>query len=329
MFNIKNIIITIFIIAFIISCTQTKVEFPEKLVIGSGPSGGTWFTFGKLLEQLYSDKLTKTVSVPGGGVKNVIDLNGNDIDLGFSTAVLGKAAIEGNTPFETAQTNVSCIGNLYKQYLYCIVRTSYAQNHDLLALDDIFTKKLPVKLGVLTQGTVSEYITKNILIQLGSSYDDIATLGGKVEFDNYTMGAIHLVENAIDVFIFMASSPADIVNDLENQIRISILPCSKELRDKMRLELGTTSHELKKHTYKSLFHDTHVIGDYTVLLVRSSLSADVVTALAKTLFSNTKALSASEKAIEQIETKNAFTDTGFPLHPGAEKYYKDCGLWKK
>jgi len=29
----------------------------------------------------------------------------NDINLGFSTAVLGKAAIEGNTPFETAQTN--------------------------------------------------------------------------------------------------------------------------------------------------------------------------------------------------------------------------------
>jgi len=102
------------------------------------------------------------------------------------------------------------------------------------------------------------------------------------------MGAIHLVENAIDVFIFMASSPADIVKDLENQIRISILPCSKELRDKMRLELGTTSHELKKHTYKSLFHDTHVIGDYTVLLVRNSLSADVVTALAKTLFSKSK-----------------------------------------
>jgi len=326
---LKKIIIALSIIVLIISCTQSKIEFPDELAIGSGPSGGTWFAFGKLLENLYSDKLTKTMSVPGGGVKNVIDLNENDIDLGFSTAVLGKAAIEGYSPFEAAQTNVSCIGNLYKQYLYCIVRTEYAQNNGLLSLDDVFTNKLPVKLGVLTQGTVSEYITKHILTQLGTSYEDIATLGGKVEFDNYTIGAIHLVENAIDVFIFMASSPADIVTDLENEIRISILPCSKDLRDKMRLELGTTSHELKKHTYKSLFHDTLVIGDYTVLLVRNSLSADVVTALAKTLFSNTQALSTNEKAIEQIEAKNAFEDTGFPLHPGAEQYYKDCGLWEE
>ena len=312
-----------------ISCTQSKIEFPKELAIGSGPSGGTWFTFGKLLEKLYSEKLTKTVSVPGGGVKNVIDLNENDIDLGFSTAVLGKAAIEGNTPFETEQTNVSCIGNLYKQYLYCIVRTGFAQNHELLSIDDIFTNKLLVRLGVLKQGTVSEYVTKNILIQLGTSYEDIASRGGKVEFDNYTTGAIHLVENSIDVFIFMGSSPADIVNDLEDQIRISILPCSKELRDSMRHILGTTSHELKKHTYKSLFHDTHVIGDYTVLLVRNSLSAEAVTALTKTLFSNIKNLSQSEKAIEQIEAKNAFVDTGFPLHPGAEQYYKDCGLWQE
>jgi len=325
----KIIILTLVGIALILSCTQTKVEFPEELVIGSGPSGGTWFTFGKLLENLYSEKLTKTVSVPGGGVKNVIDLNENDIDLGFSTAVLGKAAIEGYSPFETTQTNVSCIGNLYKQYLYCIVRTEYAQNNGLLALDDIFTKKLPVKLGVLTQGTVSEYITKNILAQLGTSYEDIDSRGGKVEFDNYTSGAIHLVENAIDLFIFMGSSPADIVNDLENQIRISILPCSKDLRENMRRKLGTTSHELKKHTYKSLFHDTHVIGDYTVLLVRNSLSADVVTALSKTLFSHTKSLSTNEKAIEQIEAKNAFEETGFPLHTSAEQYYKDCGLWEE
>ncbi|MCD6329410.1 MAG: TAXI family TRAP transporter solute-binding subunit [Candidatus Cloacimonetes bacterium] len=323
----KKIILPLVVIAIIVSCTQTKVEFPEELIIGSGPSGGTWFTFGKLLEQLYSDKLTKTVSIPGGGVKNVIALNENDIDLGFSTAVLGKAAIEGYDPFKTAQTNVSCIGNLYKQYLYCIVRTEYAQNNDVVSIDDIFIKKLPVRLGVLTQGTVSEYITKNILIQLGTSYEDIVARGGKVEFDNYTTGAIHLVENAIDVFIFMASSPADIVTDMENEIRISILPCSKDLRDKMRLKLGTISHELKKHTYKSLFHDTHVIGDYTVLLVRNSLSAEQVTALAKTLFSNTKALSTNEKAIEQIEAKNAFTNTGFPLHPGAEQYFKNCGLW--
>lgn len=325
----KKIIFTLAILGLILSCTQTKVEFPDELVIGSGPSGGTWFTFGKLLGQLYSEKLTKTVSVPGGGVKNVTDLNENDIDLGFSTAVLGKAALDGIPPFDTPQTNVSCIGNLYKQYLYCIVRTDYAQQNKIAVLDDIFNQKLPVKLGVLTKGTVSEYVTKNILQQLGTSYDEIVSIGGKVEFDNYTTGAIHLVEGEIDVFIFMASSPADIVTDLENEIRISILPCSQELREKMHHEIGTTSHELKKHSYKSLFHDIHVIGDYTVLLVRNSLSDDVVEALAKTMFSNTKYLADTEKAIEQIEAKNAFIDTGFPLHPGAEQYYKDCGLWEE
>ena len=324
----KKLVFALLSIALLLSCTQTKIEFPDELVIGSGPSGGTWFTFGKLLEQLYSEKLTKTVSVPGGGVENVVNLNENDIDLGFSTAVLGKAAMDGMPPFETPQTNVSCIGNLYNQYLYCVVRTDYAHQNQLSVLDDIFSKKLPVKLGVLSKGTVSEYVTKNILLQLDSSYEKILNLGGKVEFDTYTTGSIHIVEGALDVFIFMASSPADIVIDLENEIHISLLPCSKELIDSMHREIGTTSHEIKKHSYKSLFHDIHVIGDYTVLLVRNSLSNEAVTALAKTMFKNTKYLSSTEKVIDQIEAKNAFSDTGFPLHPGAEQYYKDCGLWE-
>lgn len=325
----KKLIVLIMSLALLFSCTQTKIEFPDELVIGSGPPGGTWFTFGKLLEQLYTERLTKTVSAPGGGVKNVVDLNENDIDLGFSTAVLGKAALDGMPPFEAPQTHVSCIGNLYRQYLYCIIRTDYAQQNQITVLDDIFLKKLPVKLGVLSKGTVSEYVTKNILLQFDTSYEKITNLGGRVEFDNYTTGAIHLVERAIDVFIFMASEPADIVVDLENEIRISLLPCSKELINSMHHKIGTTSHEIKKHSYKSLFHDIHVIGDYTVLLVRNSLSTEAVTALTKTMFRNTKYLSHSEKAINQIEAKNAFMDTGFPLHPGAEQYYRDCGLWEE
>jgi len=319
----------ILLFALIFGCTQKQVELPKEVVIATGPSGGTWFSIGKLLEQLYTEKLVKTTSVSGGGVQNVIDVNLGHVEMGFSAAVLGKAALKGTEPFTSPQTSVVCIGNLYKQYFYCIVRHDFAYKNKIETIDELFELDIPIRIALLKKGTVSEFVCKHVLNYFGQTYEDIQADGGIVEFGTYNSGAIHLVQDKIDAFLFMASSPADIVMDLSKQMDISILTCSQKLLNAMRHKLGTTSHELKKHTYSFLPHDTHVIGDYTVLLVVKSLPVSGVYALTKTLFKNTKILSRSEPVLKQVQAKNAFIDTGFPLHSGAEKYYKDCGLWQE
>jgi len=316
----------VLLIILLFGCTQKHIELPKEVVISTGPSGGTWFSVGKLLEQLYTDKLVKTVSVQGGGVENVINVNLGHVEMGFSAAILGKAAIEGTEPFTSPQTGVTCIGNLYKQYFYCIVKQDFAYKHKVDTIDELFALKIPLRIALLKKGTVSEFLCRHVIEYFGSSYEQIDEGDGRVEFVSYNSGAIHLVEGKIDAFLFMASSPADIVLELSQQIDIRILTCSQKLRDAMHHQLGTTSHELKKHTYNFLPHDTHVIGDYTVLLVIRQFPASGVYALTKTLLKNTKMLSRSEPVLKQIQAKNAFIDTGFPLHPGAEKYYKDCGL---
>lgn len=327
--SIRLLLIVMAFLSMILGCTQEQIELPKEVVIATGPSGGTWFSIGKLLEQLYTENLVKTVSVPGGGVQNVTNVNLGHVEMGFSAAVLGKAAIEGIEPFTFPQTGVTSIGTLYKQYLYCITTEDFAYKHKIETIDELFALNVPLRIAFLNKGTVSEFVCKHIIDHLGTSYEQIEADNGKVEFGSYNSGAIHLVEGQIDAFLFMASSPADIVLDLSKQLNISILTCSPKLRESMHHKLGTTSHELKKHTYNFLPHDTHVIGDYTVLLVVKPLPVSGVYALTKTLFKNTKMLSRAESVLKQINPKNAFMDTGFPLHPGAEQYYKDCGVWQE
>ncbi len=327
--EILLVFLVVLCIIILFGCTPKQIELPKEVVIATGPSGGTWFSLGKLLEQVYSEKLVKTVAVSGGGIQNVINVNLGHVEMGFSTAVLGKAAMEGTEPFTAPQTGVTCIGNLYKQYFYCVVKNNFAEKHNLQSVDDLFKLEIPLRVALLKKGTVSEYVSRNIIRYYDSSYEKIKAQGGKVEFGSYNSAAMNLVEGQVDVLLFMGSSPAGIVLDLSKQLDITILTCSQKLRDAMRDKLGTTSHELKKHTYNFLHSNTYVIGDYTVLLAVKELPSSGVYALTKTLFKNLRSLARSEPALGQIDVKNAFIDTGFPLHPGAEQYYKDSGLWQE
>ena len=64
------------------------------------------------------------------------------------------------------------------------------------------------------------------------------------------------------------------------------------------------------------------------LVTRKGVSDHVAYDMTKILFDNLKTLEASHKAAAQITLANALKGMPIPLHPGAEKFYKEQGLLK-
>jgi TRAP-type uncharacterized transport system substrate-binding protein len=50
--------------------------------------------------------------------------------------------------------------------------------------------------------------------------------------------------------------------------------------------------------------------------------------ITKAMFENVKDIAAAHKQGEYIQLKTALVGSTIPLHPGAEKYYKEVGLLK-
>jgi hypothetical protein len=58
------------------------------------------------------------------------------------------------------------------------------------------------------------------------------------------------------------------------------------------------------------------------------VSNDVVYGMTKALWTNLDQLVAAHSAAKAIDIKHALDGMPLPLHPGAEKYYKEVGIIK-
>lgn len=310
----------------VICVGNSFAQRPDQLKFVSGPPGGTWFSLGGTISDIMTKQVIPTTSSTGGGVSNVVNIHQGKADLGLSAALLGMPAKKGEEPFKSPLPNTYCLANLYKQYFYFVIRADYAQKNGIKTLADVFDKKLPIRVASLAPGTVSEFAVRHAFKAAGSSYDDIKALGGKIEFASYEDGASLLADNHIDAFVFTVSSPASIILQIETQLDILILPTDQKILDKMKADWGTATHIIPKGTYKCATEDIPVIGDYTNLLIRGNLPEDLVYDMAKALFENKETLVQSISALEELNPKDGSSDTVFPIHPGAVKYYKEVGV---
>lgn len=301
---------------------------PDQLKFVAGPPGGTWFSLGGTVSDLMTKSVIPTTSSTGGGVSNVVNIGRAKADLGLSAAVLGMPAKEGSTPFKKPLPNTVRLANLYKQYFYFVMREDFAEKNEIKTAGDVFEKKLPIRVAMLKPGTVSEFIVRQAFAAYGVSYDDIKSWGGKVEYASYSDGSNLLADNHIDAFVFTVSSPASVILKIETQTDIKILPTDQAILDKMKANLGTTTHVIPKGTYKCATEDIPVIGDYTVILIRGDLPEDLVYEMTKALIENKETLAQSIKALAELNAEDAAAENAFPLHPGAAKFYKEVGALK-
>jgi hypothetical protein len=64
------------------------------------------------------------------------------------------------------------------------------------------------------------------------------------------------------------------------------------------------------------------------LVTHSGVSDELAYQMAKTMYDNLDTLYAAHNADKAIKRENAVKGMQVPLHPGAERYYKEVGLIK-
>jgi TRAP transporter TAXI family solute receptor len=70
------------------------------------------------------------------------------------------------------------------------------------------------------------------------------------------------------------------------------------------------------------------VGVGNFLVTQSGVSADLVYRMTKSMYENLDTLYAAHSAAKAIKLENALKGMPVPLHPGAEKYYREKGLLK-
>jgi uncharacterized protein len=139
-----------------------------------------------------------------------------------------------------------------------------------------------------------------------------------------------LKDNSLDAFFFVGGYPAGAIAELTATGGIDILPITGPEADKLIKDFNFYSADnIPADTYKGIGAvKTLAVGAQWVTSAKQD--ATLVYNITRALWNDNtrKALDSGHAKGKSIVSKNAIAGAGIPIHPGAEKFYKEVGLLK-
>ncbi len=295
-----------------------------ELRILTGSAGGQWDALGGGIAEALSERGMFTTSRLGGAVANVDKVNRGETDLAFSiTYFLGMADAGEGEAKRIESENVALLANIYRQVFYVLIRKDFAEKYDIDSVDDLLSRKIPVRFATLKPGTGSEFFLK-MLLKYGYSldYEQLGKRGWTVSFCNYSEIADNFANGELDCFAYTAGIDVPLISRMEEFIDLKLLAISKPVRDGLRKRLGIETYTIQPGAYKSVTRSIQTIGDYACLVVRKDLSEEVVYAISKALWQGRKKLEADVKGFCLSVPKSALKK-GINVHPGAKRFWDE------
>ncbi len=289
--------------------------------IGTGGTAGTYYPVGGMIANAIStDKLVSTAVATNGSVANVNGIVGGSMESGFSQADVATWAYTGTGIWEGRGKveDLRAIANLYPESVHLVVRKGL----NVKSPADLKGKR--VSLDEPGSGTLVN--ARAILAAYGVQERDI-----KPEFVKPNQAAEKLRDGSVDAFFFTGGYPAGAITELASAAGgIELVPITGPEAAKLRESAKFfAADEIPAGTYKDIpAVPTVAVGAQWV--TSAKVPADVVYEVTKALWSQKTraALDGGHAKGKEIRSQTALVGLGIPLHPGAERFYKEAGLLK-
>ncbi|MCR9156790.1 MAG: TAXI family TRAP transporter solute-binding subunit [Rhodobacteraceae bacterium] len=298
--------------------------------IGTGGAGGTYFPIGGLIANAISSPPGSrsceeggTCGVPGlvaiavstnASVANVNAIHAGQLDAGLAGAQSVVQGYNGEGKFEgTPKDNIRVIANLYPEDMHLVLANGTSID-SLKGLEGM-------RVGVAAAGSGTQVSVRMILKHYGINADEQELSLGQ--------SAQRLADGQLDAFFYAGGTPFAALIQLGSTKGFELYSFSDEERDTINSIIPYYVHSMiPAGVYENITVDTSTVAVNGQLITSVDQDEELVYQITKALWSDkTRGLldkgHAKGKAI-QMET--ALTGVLIPLHPGAERFYKEVGM---
>lgn len=311
------------------------IDKPVNLKVQVLPIGTSWYMFGatysKALQDALPPKSVVDVVAKGGGVANIIAVQQHKADVALANLISTLWAWNGDPEVfkgKSYQDVRALAGGLNSAWLTPVVRADFMKKHNINSLEEIFTKNIPVRIVMKPKGATVVTLAYKLLDSMGSSDKKIRAAGGEILHVSPEQAESLMRDGQADIY-FEAGMPN---HPTINSIALTTDVVFPDLPEKFIKDCEAQGMHLSQLP-KSFKGQTKPLSSFdmgTVLLVNKDMPDDMAYFLTKELCENRDAIAASHKAWEDFIPEEGWKkeNTGAPLHPGAEKYYRERG-WIK
>jgi uncharacterized protein len=283
----------------------------------TGGTSGVYYPLGVALSKIYGDNIEGVrtqVQSTKASVENLNLLQQGRGEIAFALGDSVKAAWEGDEEagFPRQLDKLRAIAAIYPNYIQIVA----SQQSGITNLEDLRGKSLSV--GAPKSGT--ELNARQIFEAVGMSYDDLS----KTEYLPFGE-SVELIKNRqLDATLQSAGLGVSSIKDLAVSMPVTLVSVPAEVAETLGIPFQAAT--IPAGTYEGQTEDVPTLAITNILVTHSDVSDEVAYEMAKQLFENLDEMVASHAAARDITIENAVEGLPIPVHPGAERYYKEKGL---
>ena len=297
----------------LVPVTAVAAEFINIL---TGGQSGVYYPLGVAIEKLVAENVagsSPSTQSPKASVENLNLLRDGKGELAFALGDSVAFAWEGpeEAGFKGKLDKLRAVGAIYPNYVQIVA----SKDSGIATLADLKGKRLSV--GAPRSGT--ELNARAILAAAGLTYDDL----GKVEYLPFAE-SVELIKNRqLDATLQSAGLGVASIRDLATSVEIVVVEVPADIVAKVGSPYLAAT--IPAGTYQGQDADIATAAVPNFLVTRADLSDDLVYAMTKAVYENLDALVAAHAAAKGIALEGATANLPIPLHPGAERYFKEKG----
>jgi TRAP transporter TAXI family solute receptor len=307
---------------------------PKFFRIGTAATTGTYFQIGGVIAGAISSppgspecQRGASCGVPGlvavaqatqGSIENVQAMAAGQLEAAFVQADVAHWAWRGTGPYKTkgAVRSLRAIGALFPEHVHVVV----VKTGPVATLKDLAGKR--VSLGEKESGTLAD--ARLILAAGGLSERDLTA-----ENFRLSQAAAALGEGKLDAFFLVGGYPVPAIAELAAATPIGLVPMPEEVRESIHRDYRYfTASTIPAEAYAGLDDETPTLAIRALLATSAEVPEALVYAVTKALWSEPtkKLLEARHPLGKRIRIESALEGVDVPLHPGAERFYRELHL---
>jgi hypothetical protein len=303
---------------------------PVNLAFATLDTGSAWYVYGATMAELLRKTLPAGSNIDvkprSGGVGNPRLVAKNETPLGLAFTVTNRWAAEGKEAYSEKLDNLrGLVGGLDTYYLVAMATKKLG----ISSVREIRDKKLPVKIYTQPVGSLGEFAGRQLLRAVGLSYADVKSAGGSTQHVGYNVIIDAFKDGRADMLIAVVTPKHPSVSEIVSAVDVEFLGLDTDTA-KALLPLGYTAATMPAETFKNQVKPVGTVGFPTVLITNTELPEPVAYTVTKTVVENKDALVRAHGGLAAFDPQTAWQPekVGIPLHPGAERAYREKG-WMK
>ena len=235
-------------------------------------------------------------------------------------------AIEGKEAYTEKLENLrALVGGLDTYYLVAMATKKLG----ISSVREIKDKKLGVRVYTQPVGSLGEFAGRQLLRATGIGYNEIKGWGGTTTHVGYNVIIDAFKDGRADILFAVVTPKHPSVSEIVSSVDVEFLGLDADTAAALQ-PLGYTAATMPAETFKNQTKPVSTVGFPTVLITNKDLPEPIAYTVTKTVVENKDALVRAHGGLAAFDPPTAWqpAKVGIPLHPGAERLYREKG-WMK